>query len=115
MKTIATNANNDIFINPSGNLELVSGAQSAMQTIRHAVLTNLGELPLNKQAGVAYFDTVFCDTPDLESFQQSVQSAAEQVSEVQSVDEFLMQNQEGILRYQMNITLKDGSEVAVNG
>ena len=115
MKTISTNDNNDIFINPSGNLEIISGAQSAMQTVRHAVLTNIGELPLNKQAGVAYFDTVFCDTPDFDAFQQSVQSAAEQVEEVQSVDEFLMQNQEGVLRYQMNITLKDGSEVSVNG
>ena len=115
MKTIATNDKNDIFVNPSGNLELASGSQSAMQTVRHAVLTNLGELPFNKKAGVAYFDTVFCDMQDLEAFQQSVQNAAEQVEEVQSVDEFLMQNQEGVLRYQMNITLTDGSEVAVNG
>lgn len=117
MITIATdeNRNNDIFIDVSGNLVLAGEEQSSMQTIRHAVLTNAGELPLNQQKGVPYFDTVFCDTPNLEAFQQAVQSAAEAVDGVQSVSDFLMQNQEGVLRYQMKVTLNNGNEVTING
>ena len=88
----------------SGNLAIAGGDLAAMQTVRHAVLTNKGELPLDQQAGVAYFDTVFCDTPNLESFRQNVQQVAEQVPGVESVNDFEMQNQDGIL-----------SEVTVNG
>ena len=115
MITLQTNDNNDIFMDVSGNLAIAGGDLAAMQTVRHAVLTNKGELPLDQQAGVAYFDTVFCDTPNLEAFRQNVQQVAENVTEVQSVNDFELQNQDGILRYQMNITLSNGSEVTVNG
>ena len=115
MISIATANNNDIYTDVSGNLALVSQEEAVIQAVRHAVLTTLGELPLNKQAGVDYFNTIFCDSPDLESFRQSVQSAAEAVSGVQSVNDFLMQVQNGVLRYQMKITLTNGSEVTVNG
>lgn len=117
MITIATDEtqNNDLFLDASGNLVIASDEQAVMQTVRHAVLTNAGELPFNQQKGVAYFDTVFCDTPDLEAFQQAVQNAAESVNEVDSVSDFLMQNQNGVLRYQMKVSLTNGSEVTVNG
>lgn len=107
--------NNDIAVDVSGNLAMAQGELASMQTIRHAVLTSLGELPFNQQGGVPYFETVFCDTPDLEAFQQEVQRAAEQVEGVESVNDFLMQNQNGILRYQMEIKLTNGNEVTVNG
>lgn len=115
MITLQTNDNNDIFMDVSGNLAIAGGDLAAMQTVRHAVLTNKGELPLDQQAGVAYFDTVFCDTPNLESFRQNVQQVAEKVQGVQSVQDFELQNQNGILRYQMQVTLTNGSEVTVNG
>ncbi|MBR2659348.1 hypothetical protein IKD60_01160 [Candidatus Saccharibacteria bacterium] len=115
MITLQTNENNDLFVDAAGNIAIAGGDLAAMQTVRHAVLTNRGELPLDQQAGVAYFDTVFCDTPNLESFRQNVQQVAEQVNEVQQISDFELQNQDGVLRYQMKVTLKDGSEVTVNG
>lgn len=115
MITIATNQENDILLDASGNLSLVQGKTAAAQTIRHAVLTNYGELPLDQTSGVPYFTTILADRPDLEAFEQWVRSAAGAVNEVQSVDDFVMQQQGNTLKYQLNITLKDGSEVTVNG
>lgn len=115
MKTIATNENNDIFLTPSGDIALAGEDVAAIQTVKHAVLTNYGELPLNQQAGVPYFNTVFMDHPNLEAFRQEVQRTAEAVEEVQSVEDFLMQIQNGTLRYEMRVRLTNGNEVTVNG
>lgn len=115
MRTIATNETNDIFLTPSGDLALATDDVASMQTIRHAVLTNYGELPLDEQAGVPYFNTVFTDAPNLEAFRQEVQRAAEAVETVRSVEDFLMQVQNKTLKYQMRVKLTNGSEVTING
>lgn len=115
MITLATNETNDIFIDASGNIAVASGQAASAQTVRHAVLTNYGELPLDQTAGVPYFNTVFTDAPNLEAFRQEVQRTAEGVEEVRSVSDFVIQIKNGVLRYQMKVTLTDGSEVTVNG
>lgn len=115
MRTIATNDNNDIFLDANHNLAIAGEEASAMQTVRHAVLTNLGELPLNVTAGVPYFQTVFKSSPDLDTFRQEVQRTAEKVEGVSRVSDFEMQAQNKVLRYSFKITLENGSEVQVNG
>ncbi|MGN0024953.1 MAG: hypothetical protein ACI351_05920 [Candidatus Avelusimicrobium sp.] len=115
MKTIATDQTNDIFLTPSGDIALATDDVATMQTIRHAVLTSRGELPLDQQAGVPYFNTVFTDAPNLEVFRQEVQRAAEAVETVRSVEDFLMQVQNKTLKYQMRVKLTNGSEVLING
>ncbi|WP_428077788.1 hypothetical protein [Candidatus Avelusimicrobium alvi] len=115
MITIATTQDNDLFLDAAGNLALARGDAAAMQTVRHAVLTNYGELPLNQTAGVPYFATVLTGRPDLEAFEQWVRLTAQSVDEVQSVNDFTLQQQGKTLKYSLQITLTNGSEVTVNG
>lgn len=115
MRSIATNESNDIFLDANNNLAIAGEDLAMMQTIRHAVLTTAGELQLDVKAGVPYFETVFTDTPDLDTFRQEVQRAAQQVEGVEKVSDFEMQVQNKVLRYSFKVTLNNGREVIING
>lgn len=115
MRTVATNDKNDIFLDANNNLAIAGDDLSMMQTIRHAVLTLAGEMQLDVKAGVPYFETVFTDNPDLDTFRQEVQRAAMQVEGVEKISDFEMQVQDKVLRYSFKVTLNNGKEVIING
>ena len=59
MKTIARSANSDIFLTPDGQLAMCDGKTCQAQVIEAAIRTVTGELQLDVEQGIPYFDTVF--------------------------------------------------------
>ena len=69
------NENNDLFLDESGNIAIVTNLQAVLQGCEQAVKTLLGELVLQTDLGVPYFEAVFVGTPNLAVFEQSIRQA----------------------------------------
>ena len=82
MLSIATDENNDIYLDEFGNLATVTGIEAVAQVCRNTVLTTYGELTYDVDGGIPYFETVFTDPPNLELFQNAVVSALQNVEEI---------------------------------
>lgn len=57
--SIATNANNDIYIGPDGNLAMVTGVTAVQQDCEHALKAQLGEMIYSPAKGMPTFDDVW--------------------------------------------------------
>lgn len=57
--TFVEASTNDIVLDDSKDIRLVSGQEAAANIIRSAILTNKGELKFFQNLGVPYFSTVF--------------------------------------------------------
>ena len=57
-KTISVGLNNDIVLE-LGNIKMVGGKEAYGDIIRSAILTVRGELQLDLEQGIPYFETVF--------------------------------------------------------
>lgn len=114
MKTLQTNNNNDIFIDGSKNLSLVADMAAVQNVCQNAALTMKGEIPLNTQAGIPYFDIVFGARPNLELFKKYITDTLESVENVLGVDNVRLDYSDGVLKYSVVIATPYG-EAVLNG
>jgi aspartate/tyrosine/aromatic aminotransferase len=68
--TIARNKNNDLYLDSHGNIAMVSGRDAYAQIINAKMKTSRGEMQLNIDKGIPYFQTVFAD-PNLANIWES--------------------------------------------
>lgn len=68
MKSFGVNANNDMYIGPDGNLVISTGLQAVLEVCAQKTKTILGELVLNVDQGIPYFQSVFSGTQNLQQF-----------------------------------------------
>lgn len=61
MTSLATDANNDIFMGPDHNLALVRDLAAVVQDCKNAVEAQLGEMPLARDRGVPTMETIWSD------------------------------------------------------
>ena len=99
MLTIATDENNDIYLDEFGNIATVTGIEAVAQVCRNTILTTLGELIFNVNEGIPYFETVFSDPPNIELFQHAVVEALQTVEGVNSVKSFEYSTNGDVLTY----------------
>lgn len=59
--SIGTNANNDIYLGPDGNMVMVSGIEAVKQDAEHALKAQLNEMFLQPGVGMPATDDVFLD------------------------------------------------------
>ena len=114
MLSIATDENNDIYLDEFGNLATVTGIEAVAQVCRNTVLTTYGELTYDVDGGIPYFETVFTDPPNLELFQNAVVSALQNVESVTRVKSFNYSVSGGTLSYTAEIVTAYG-EMTLNG
>lgn len=114
MKTLALDSNNDISFNSLGNFYFLEDIEALKQTIQNVVLTNYGEIILNNELGVDYFNTVFSPQPDLFKFKKQVINQTEQVEGVVNVSGFDMQVNGDTLNYTMTVVTIYG-DITING
>lgn len=114
MKTIDTNNNNDIFTDGSGNLALAADMAAVQHVCENAALTLKGEIQLDTQAGIPYFDIVFGAHPNLQRFKKYITDTLESVENVLAVSDFQLDYSDGILKYSVVITTPYG-EAVLNG
>ena len=114
MLSIATDENNDIYLDEFGNLATVNGLAAVAQVCRNTVLTTYGELIYDVDGGIPYFSTVFTDSPNIELFQNAVVQALQGVEGVTLVKSFEYSVNNGTLSYTAEIQTTYG-DMILNG
>ena len=71
-KTLAVNANNDIFVDAEGNISIAFNLQAILQQCAQAGKTLLGEMVFNINQGIPYFESVWIGTPNIEQYTASL-------------------------------------------
>lgn len=114
MLTIATNENNDIYVDSSGNLAILQDINALANVSKNKVLTTLGEPQFNQLDGIPYFETVFTDTPKIDLFQVKQIEALENLEHVNKVSNYTYTQENGVYNYSVNIN-SDFGEIQLNG
>lgn len=99
MLTIATDENNDIYLDEFGNLAVLTGIEAVAQVCRNKILTAYGELVYDTTAGIPYFETIFNDPPNIELFQNAVVEDLETMEDVVAVKSFEYSVNTDVLSY----------------
>lgn len=73
-QTLATDLNNDLYLT-NGNITVVRDLQAVLQDCEHAAKTLLGEVVLNTNIGIPYFETVWSGVINLQQFEAALRSA----------------------------------------
>lgn len=74
MRTIATNADNDIYIDSAGSLAIVSGLDAVMQVCEHACLAQLGEMIYAADKGMPTMATLWSGNPKPVQYEAAIRS-----------------------------------------
>lgn len=101
---------NDIYA-VSGQLAVASGQEAYAQILEAAVETVYGELPLDVEAGVPYFTTVFLSPREIAAWAAAVKDAAKALPFVVSVDslDYKLNPADGKLSYTLTVTTDSGA------
>lgn len=86
--TLSVNSNNDIYVGVDGNIALAYDLTATLQACAQAAKTILGEMVLNTDQGIPYFQVVWVGVPQLPQFEAALRSAwlaVEGVTDILSV------------------------------
>lgn len=116
MTSIDLNENNDIYVDSNGNLALCRDIQAVKVSVSCGTKTNFGEIVLNTNLGIPYFETIFTAHPDIELWKAYMKEAIMRVPKVLSIVAFkhIIDYQKSLLRYTVVINTEYGTEV-ING
>lgn len=109
MKTFNTNTNNDIFLDDLGNISVVESLDAETKIIENVIKTQRGELQLEIEKGVPYFETIFSSSGDVSIWQNFMTDEVESVEGVIRVESFDVKITENTLSYEMNILTDYGN------
>lgn len=102
-RTLAVNANNDLFLGADGNLALVTALEAVLQTCEHVAKAQLGEMVLATSAGIPNFQTVWVGVPNLSQFDAALLAALQSVPDVTRVTALTTSVSGGVLSYTATI------------
>lgn len=114
MKTIGTNQNNDIYIDSSGNLAILTDINALANVSKNAILTTQGEPQYNQESGIPYFETIFTDTPSIDLFQAAQIATLENLENVNRVSDYQYSQKDNIFSYSVKIDTTYG-DIIING
>ena len=114
MQTLAVNINNDIYLDSQGNIALAFDLNAVLQNCEQAVKTLLGEMVLNTDQGVPYFQNAFSGVLNLQQFSAALRTAILSVPNVLEVVSLVINTESDILSYTATIRTTFGTGL-VNG
>lgn len=114
MITVATNQDNDIYLDISGNLAISKDNQARANIATNKARTLYKEITLDQQAGIPYFDVVF-NRFDIKLFKQFLFQELETIEGIYRVTDFAYSTEGGVLTYQATLLTQDNEEVTING
>lgn len=114
MITIATNSDNDIYRDASGNLAMLTDINALANVSRNVILTTLGEPQYNQQDGIPYFETIFTDTPKIDLLQAAQIAALEKLEDVNRVSNYEYNQDNGVYSYSL-IEHTTFGDIQING
>lgn len=103
MKTLSTDNNNDLYLDNTGNIAVVTDIVATMESCAHEVKTRLGECVLDTERGIPFFETVFNGVPLLMQFEAACRAAILGVAGVTEVISFVTRVIDGQLAYEATI------------
>lgn len=115
MTGIALNENNDIYTE-SGNIALCRDIEAVKTAVSCATKTNYGEVILNTNLGIPYFETIFTAHPDIELWKSYMKEAILSIPKVIGITAFktYIDYQKSLLKYTVVINTEYGTE-EING
>lgn len=87
-QTLSADSNNDLFLGRDGNISISYDLQAVLENCAHAVKVRLGEVALNTEQGVPYFETVWVGVPNIIQFESAARTAIMQVPGVVEIVSF---------------------------
>ena len=109
-QTILTNANNDIYLNPSGNLAFGTGAPAVQQACQNVSRAALGEEILSVNNGIPFFQVIFVGVPNIQIFEAYLRAALLTVPGVVEIQDLTTTISEHTLSYTVTIETQFGNE-----
>ena len=106
MKTFAQDSHNDICIGSDGQFATVDGLDAYSAVIADVVRTIRGELQLDTERGVPYFETVFKSLNGIDIWKSEVRKSVLQLPFVRTIDSFDVSygSDRKILTFKMKVT-----------
>ena len=114
MRTLGVNAQNDIYLGADGNMVVATDLQAVLETCAHVAKTQLGEVVLNLEEGVPFFETVWRNTANVAQFEAYLRATLEAVPGVTEVQQLDVTVDNNVLSYVATIVTIYG-EGALNG
>lgn len=113
-KTLATDENNDLYLDADGNIAVFSGLAAVQNICLNASKAQLGEMPLYTAQGIPNFESVWNGVPNLPQFEAALRVTLLSVPNVVSIESLDTQLSQNTVRYTARINTTFGSSV-VNG
>ena len=104
MKSFGVDSRNDLTLGSDGNLLIVADLKATLNVCEHAAKAILGEMVLNKQQGLPYFQAVWNGSPSLRAFEAAFRSRIMKVPGVTGIPEFDIEQTQDILKYVATIS-----------
>lgn len=111
MKTFSQDSHNDIRIGSDGQFVTSDGLDAYSTVIADVVRTVRGELQLDTERGVPYFETVFKSINGIDIWKSDVRKRVLALSFVRSIDSFIAswKPENHILSYSMTVSTDNGT------
>lgn len=115
-QTFQLNSNNDLFLNPEGNLTVLTGRQAVAAACETATQTQLGECVLQTGYGLPNFSLIWTGVPDYALWQSYLQQILLSVPGVENVLSVRISVQNHVLTYNAQITtIYDPQPILIQG
>lgn len=108
IRMFASDSRNDLYLDSSGNIAIITGLQAVTQACEHAMQTILREMVLQYQDGLPDFEVVWNGSPNVVQFEAAARATLLRVPEVQAVTEFEATAAGNVLRYTATIKTQYG-------
>lgn len=113
MKNISLNPSNDIYTS-HGNLAISEGVEAIAQACQCAIRTLRGELALNVDEGIPYFDVLYTNFPNLDLLKAYMMENIQKIDGVIAIKSINFDINGEKLNYVMEIKTTEG-EATING
>lgn len=107
--SFAVNANNDLYIGNNGSLAIVSDIQSVLVACACIAKSVRGEMFLQVDRGIPYFETVFTGSPQILQFEAALRAAWKKVDQVLNIISLTTSVQNNQLSYAAEILTSFGA------
>src|SRR5690606_26487430 len=114
MRTFRLDENNDLTLDNTGNLAMVTGIEATAQTSRNYAGTRSGEMIYAMDDGIPFFMTSFDRFPNLAQFDAALRRRLLQVETVRAVIALDVSYEDGAVKYTATLQTTDGV-VTING
>ena len=112
--TFGRNANNDMYLDPQGNLAVLNGLEAVASACEAVSLAQLGEEVLTSTLGIPNFQVVWTGNPNLAIWNSYLEAALYSVNGVTQVKDLQSFVQNNTLYYQVTLVTIYGT-TNING